>query len=136
MKCCLHCVKALTNKRSTYCSIKCQNDFAYSEYIREWKLGLQDGSRGKVTRNFSYHVIRYLREHSNNRCLLCGWDKVHPITGRVPLEIDHLDGDSNNNSPGNLRMLCPNCHSLTANYRNLNAGKGRLWRRKKYIRSE
>ena len=136
MYCCLHCSRALTNRRSIYCSFKCQNDFAYSQYIDEWKRVLRDGGRGRVTRNFSQHVIRYLREQSGNACQLCGWDKAHPITGRVPLEIDHIDGNAENNTPGNLRLICPNCHALTANYRNLNSGKGRTWRRQKYIKSQ
>jgi 5-methylcytosine-specific restriction endonuclease McrA len=58
---------------------------------------------------------------------------VHPQTGRIPLEIDHIDGDSGHNTEGNLRLLCPNCHSLTPSYRNLNKGNGRLWRREKYV---
>lgn len=29
----------------------------------------------------------------------------------ISLEVDHVDGDNLNNSLGNLRFLCPNCHS-------------------------
>jgi len=32
------------------------------------------------------------------------------------LQVDHIDGDWRNNDPGNLRFLCPNCHSQTPNY--------------------
>lgn len=35
----------------------------------------------------------------------------------VPLELHHVDGNSNNNSLDNLQLLCPNCHALTKNYR-------------------
>lgn len=35
----------------------------------------------------------------------------------IPLEIHHEDGDSSNNELVNLRLLCPNCHALTDNYR-------------------
>ena len=46
-------------------------------------------------------------------------------TNTLPLEIDHIDGNSENNSEENLRLICPNCHSLTANYRGANRGNGR-----------
>lgn len=38
----------------------------------------------------------------------------------IPLELDHVDGDKLNNSLGNLRLLCPNCHALTPTYRGKN----------------
>ena len=38
----------------------------------------------------------------------------------IPLELDHKDGDSQNNCITNLRLLCPNCHALTPTYRGKN----------------
>jgi len=35
----------------------------------------------------------------------------------IPLELDHRNGDSNDNRLENLRLLCPNCHAQTANFR-------------------
>lgn len=32
------------------------------------------------------------------------------------LQVDHIDGDSRNNLIENLRFLCPNCHTQTANH--------------------
>lgn len=55
------------------------------------------------------------------KCQVCGWDKIHPITGEPPLHVHHIDGDATNNSEDNLQLLCPNCHSLTENYGRLNA---------------
>lgn len=31
----------------------------------------------------------------------------------LTLQLDHVDGDHKNNLLGNLRILCPNCHSQT-----------------------
>ena len=35
---------------------------------------------------------------------------------RLVLELDHINGISNDNRIGNLRLLCPNCHSQTKTY--------------------
>jgi 5-methylcytosine-specific restriction endonuclease McrA len=32
------------------------------------------------------------------------------------LHVDHVDGNSDNHVPSNLRFLCPNCHSQTDTY--------------------
>ena len=53
------------------------------------------------------------------RCELCGWvEKTKD--GRIPLELDHVNGDNRDNRIENLRILCPNCHSLQPTHRGSN----------------
>ena len=109
--------------------------FQHSLWLEKWKKGEVNGNIGINVRNFSGHLKVYLRKKFNNECSECGWKKKHPITGVVPLEIDHIDGNSENNVESNLRLMCPNCHALTPFYKNMNKGKGRKWRMDKYIKN-
>lgn len=49
-------------------------------------------------------------------CEDCGWSKKTE-EGHLPLEIHHINGDPRDNRLVNLRVLCPNCHSLRPHYR-------------------
>lgn len=53
------------------------------------------------------------------KCELCGWAAKSP-DGRIPVELDHINGDRYDNRIDNLRILCPNCHSLQPTHRGKN----------------
>lgn len=58
----------------------------------------------------------------NQECELCKWAQ-QSLDGRLPLELDHLNGDRHDNRLENLRVLCPNCHSLQSTHRGRNRNK-------------
>jgi hypothetical protein len=51
----------------------------------------------------------------NNQCAVC---RLSPFWNQQPLslQLDHIDGDRDNQTISNLRLLCPNCHSQTPNF--------------------
>lgn len=58
-------------------------------------------------------------EHKCYRCGLYEWQGE-----KIPLELDHINGDHFDNTLSNITLLCPNCHSLTPTYRGKNVKRG------------
>lgn len=48
------------------------------------------------------------------KCAICGITEWQGKT--LSLELDHINGENNDNRLENLRFLCPNCHSQTTTY--------------------
>lgn len=122
---CLCCGKILPPKRK-YCNTKCQVEKRQNDFVKKW---LQDPSSYKEPR---YFMKRWLFKQHGEKCHECGWNEIHPDTGKIPVELHHKDGDYTNNCPENLTILCPNCHTLTSTYRIGNRGNGRKWARDYY----
>lgn len=131
---CLKCNKIFKNSNhfqfKEFCSRNCLNLFNYDKKINEWKNGEFDGMCGEGGLN--KNIRKYIFIKYNSQCSECGWSKINQFTKKIPLQVDHIDGNYKNNKEENLRLLCPNCHTLTENYGSRNKGKGRRdWRWKK-----
>ena len=75
------------------------------------------------------HAKRYLIHKNGHRCEICG---VQEWMGQpAPLVIDHIDGDSSNNSLENFQIVCCNCDAQLPTYKSKNK-KGRMYDREYY----
>jgi hypothetical protein len=122
---CVYCGKRLTKYQNKFCSHNCQRDLRKKEMVEK----IEQGDPSVDFRQYK----KYLIEKYGEACMECGWNKKNPVTQNVPIELEHIDGNSENNNLNNLKLLCPNCHSLTPTYKALNVGNGREWRRKQKI---
>lgn len=124
---CGNCGKIVSRCGKRYCDATCYQEYRYKSLIIEWQSGTLEHRK-----NFKVPgpVRTYLFKKYGSKCCLCGWAEVNLTTGKIPLEVDHIDGDWRNNIEENFRLVCPNCHSLTSNYKALNIGNGRSFRYK------
>lgn len=56
--------------------------------------------------------------HHCSVCKLTEWQNKP-----IPIELDHIDGNPENNTKENCRLICPNCHAQTPTYKGRNVGK-------------
>ena len=85
-------------------------------------ISTDDILAGKYPNYQTYKLkLRLLREgYLEDKCYICGWSKKRENEEFSTCELHHIDGDSHNHSFDNLILICPNCHSLTVNYRSKN----------------
>jgi len=102
-----------------------------------WNKGLKGVGKPRIplkqvlVRNSTFQSYKlkkrlFAKNLKPKHCEICGWAKKS-IDGRIPLELDHINGDSHDNRLLNLRILCPNCHSLQPTHRGRNKKKKVRW---------
>lgn len=121
---CLNCENKCKANSTKYCSYGCLSEYRNKKLIERVNNNDTNGLSDVVLK-------RILILIHGEKCMKCGWNERNEKTGKVPIEMNHKDGDSGNSKTGNLELICPNCHSLTPNYKALNKGNGRHSRRQR-----
>jgi hypothetical protein len=117
-----------SSRTGKFCSIVCNKQYKFLNETLERFKNNQLGNSPSVIKKCVIHV-------NGNTCMLCGNNGTHNGF-KLVLQLDHIDGDSDNNNPSNLRLLCPNCHSQTTTYKSRNKNSSRAKYRRKYYRSK
>lgn len=89
--------------------------FAFSPKIKTVDLLTRDNH----FQSFKLKKRLFMEGLKKPKCEICGWAEVSE-DGRIPVELDHINGDRYDNRLENLRILCPNCHSLQPTHRGMN----------------
>ena len=82
-----------------FCSNKCQGQHERSVIFEKIENG-----------DTSFHhdtMKKFMIYKYGEKCMECGWCSVHPTTGKVPIQLEHIDGDSTNNSLNNFPYKSP-----------------------------
>lgn len=87
------------------------------------KIPILDIISGKYPQYNTFKLAKRLIEEGyfKEQCVKCkniSWNNL-----KIPLELDHIDGNPYNHNLENLRFLCPNCHAQTPTHRGKNKHK-------------
>jgi len=130
MTACLNCGTEFRESAGTtnkYCSSDC-----YTKHRWDTQTVPRIEAGGGVD---SSTLKKYLVEKRGETCEDCGLGNTW--NGKsLTLHLDHIDGNSDNNFPANLRLLCPNCHSQTDNHGSKGMGSRykKITKRNVYLR--
>jgi hypothetical protein len=119
---CLLCGIRLKKNQNKFCSMLHMFEYRKANNLIASKQKFDQGLMN------DYEIRRYFRVVSEKKCTICGNTEWNGKP--IPLVVDHVDGNSDNGDPSNVRMICCNCDAQLPTYKGANKGNGRAYRRK------
>ena len=119
---CKLCNKETSSYKQIFCSKRCRGKFTIQQNFKLMEQKLKP---------FTKDYLLYKLGNQCQRCKITDWNN-EPIT----IQLEHIDGNSENNTKENLTLLCPNCHSQTTTYAAKNKGNGKKSRMIKYYKEQ
>jgi predicted RNA-binding Zn-ribbon protein involved in translation (DUF1610 family) len=110
---CKNCGALLHNQQRVCCSKSCLKIYKSKERHKKFLSGLMK----------DIEIRSYFRSISEKKCTICGGTEWNGKP--IPLVVDHIDGNSDNGDPSNVRIICCNCDAQLPTYKGANVGKGR-----------
>tara|TARA_B100000287_G_scaffold138710_2_gene130633 strand:- start:2514 stop:3011 length:498 start_codon:yes stop_codon:yes gene_type:complete len=98
-----------------YDNVKNQSGKGIKKGFATYRISLEDIFEGKTESKYTDATFkkRLVNEgYMQEECSVCGFNEGRITDGKIPLHIDYIDGDRNNKSFDNLRLLCPNHYFL------------------------
>jgi hypothetical protein len=123
---CLCCGVRLKGSISKFCSGVCQHAYEFDSKYESWLRGVAITGRGGATTPAAAWFKKCVIRRDGYECSVCHISEWQG--GLIGLELEHKNGDSGDNSPENVCLLCPNCHSQTPTFKAKNRGFGRFSR--------
>lgn len=112
-----------------YCSNKCQAEFGLRNRFDKWMKGEFHPLPNQPT-----SLKRLVIMRDGYKCSICGISKWNSKS--IALELEHKNGNFQDNCQENVGLMCPNCHSQTDTFRGRNKkGNGRFYFRMRYRKS-
>ena len=123
IKACLNCGQPTMTAK--YCKPSCQAAHRYA--LQKAEVEKTGVFKWVASQGFPK---RYLLETRGHKCEIC---KTEKWMGKpIGLIMDHIDGNSSNNTVKNIRFVCGNCDMQLPTYKSKNRGNGRHQRNQRY----
>lgn len=144
-KICLQCKEPISHelsRKNAHCSLECfkLNNFGRKRFhlaykktgktIQQFNKDRMDARRQHAESlgvlNWSpKSTKKYLIQKLGHQCSIKECEKAEWMGRPIPLVLDHINGNSSDNSINNLRLVCETCDALSPTYKGRNRGNGR-----------